>query len=94
MDLYNENLIKFKMKEEDYMDEPNSNIENINKRDSGKFEHILSEDLNLIKKNFSSSLLNHLDINSDNKNKNEYKIIINPIYDIPIFEKLYEFIKF
>ena len=90
MDLYNENLIKFKMKEEDYMDEPNSNIENINKRDSGKFEHILSEDLNLIKKNFSSSLLNHLDINSDNKNKNEYKIIINPIYDIPIFEKLYD----
>ena len=88
MDLYNDGLLKLKMKDEDYIDEPAIINENQNLRHSGGFDEFDNQDLNLNKKCSSSSLLKNIDINNDNKNINESKIIIKPIFNVPVFEKL------
>ena len=88
MELYNENIIKLKMKEEDIEEEP---IKDINRRHSAKLGK--SNELKLDKKNNYSLLntdLNIKDIKSENnfQNKNESKVIIKPIFNLPLYDKL------
>ena len=86
LDLYNENLIKFKVKEEDFNEE--ISLENNNKRYSANLE---DTSLNLNKK-FSSSSLNTNNISDDKKikKKNESIVIIKPIFNLPSTDKLYD----
>ena len=84
MDLYDENIIKLKMKEEDSEEIP---IENAERRHSAKFEQIKSNELKL-RQNSSSSFNTNYNIDNNIKNRNESSVIIKPAFNIPLYEKL------
>ena len=84
MDLYDENIIKLKMKEEDSEEIP---IENVERRHSAKFEQIKSNELKL-RQNSSSSLNTNYNIDNNIKNRNESSVIIKPAFKIPLYDKL------
>ena len=84
MDLYDENIIKLKMKEEDSEEIP---IENSERRHSAKFEQIKSNELKL-RRNSSSSLNTNYNFDNNIKNRNESSVIIKPSFNIPLYDKL------
>ena len=94
MQLLEENLIKLKIKEEEYIEDP-PNLELNNKRHSAKFGELNSPELDIKKKSSSSSLdkysinVNNANNNNNenNKNKKDSSIYIKPIYNIPSYDK-------